>query len=140
MSLMRSTTLAVCALAFGGTLATGTAAYADQGPAGKPPAVRAAQLVAAGSTVPGVGWEPYKDNGLSIHVDTSSAHFSGTPVYTISVGGTGRQWVLSGTNTIYNAGPAGFDVYLRWVDNGPLKPAMAMIDKWYVNWIGVGSS
>jgi hypothetical protein len=96
------------------------------------------QRIASGSTVPGQGWVAYAGNaGLYIDVDTSSARFTGNPVYTSSVGGIGGQWGLTGTSAIYSPTATGFRIYIRWSDGRPITPAEAQTYNWYVNWIGV---
>jgi hypothetical protein len=45
-----------------------------------------------------MGWQLYENNvpGLYIDVDTTSAGFTGTPVYTVAVGGTDHHFELTG--------------------------------------------
>ncbi|WP_248960393.1 hypothetical protein [Sphaerisporangium perillae] len=139
---MRTIALSV-ALAAGTTLVTGLSAHADQRPAtGRPavashPPVQGSTRIGAGTTVPGQGWAPYGDNGLYIDVDTSTGHFTSTPVYTASVGGLSGQWTLTGTSTVYDPTPTGFRIYVRQHAGGPLTTFTAQSSKWYVNWIGI---
>lgn len=142
MSMKRSTTIA--ALAIGAVLLAGGTAHADQRPpakltAGKvAPSGKTTVRIGAGSTAPGEGWQTYGDNfGIYLDVDTSSAHFSGTPVYTASVGGNGEHWALQGVNAIYKPTATGFRIYVRWDSTTLLTPATAQKDQWYINWIGV---
>ncbi len=155
------------AAAFGITLMTGASAYAEVRPAAdasavdvsltsgagvnaevRPaieqmvaeaaPSAKTSQRIAAGRTAPGEGWVSYaSDHGLYIDVDTSSAHFTGSPVYTISVGGVGDQWGLTGTSTVYTPTATGFRVYVRWSTGAEITPKHAQEFKWYVNWVGV---
>jgi hypothetical protein len=103
----------------------------------------ATQKIASGRTASGTtGWQQYgapNNTGVFVDVNTSAAQFSTTPVYTISIGGEGHHWSLTGTASIYEASPKGFRVYLRWADGKPLTPAQANESgkRWYVNWIGV---
>jgi hypothetical protein len=93
--------------------------------------------IGAGSTAPGQGWQAYGANGIFIDVNTTSASFSGRPIYVTSVGGAGGgQWNLVGTSAVYDTSAAKFRVYLQWRDAGPLSPATAQQYGWYVNWIG----
>ncbi|MFG1961541.1 hypothetical protein [Nonomuraea sp. NPDC049028] len=145
MSIVRFTTLAT-ALAFGAALTTGVGAHADARPVVKQTVAKAlsgstTQRIASGSTAPGMGWQLYINNspGLYIDVDTTSAGFRGTPVYTVSVGGTDHQFELTGTSTVYRPTATGFRVYIRWSERDipPLTVADAETYGWYVNWIGV---
>jgi hypothetical protein len=95
------------------------------------------QRIASGSTAPGQGWVSYGGAGIYIDVNTSAAHFTGTPTYVSSVGGTGGQWALTGTGAIYFPTATGFRIYVRWSDGHALTPADAQAFGWYVNWIGV---
>ncbi|MDP9868135.1 MULTISPECIES: hypothetical protein [Streptosporangium] len=145
MAIVRSTTVALsAALAFGAVLVTGASAHADDRPAAKRvaaevmSAAKTSQRVAAGKTAPGEGWESYGNGtGLYIDVDTTSANFTGTPVYTSSVGGTGDHWALTGANAVYSPTATGFRLYVRWSDSSPISPAVAQAFQWHVNWIGV---
>lgn len=93
--------------------------------------------IAAGSTN-GSSWETHHP-GAKLHVDTSSGNFSDTPVYTISIGGSGgSMWSLTGgTSGVYSPTPTGFDVYLKWADGASLTGEDANSFGWYVNWVGV---
>ncbi|MQY13494.1 hypothetical protein SRB5_36420 [Streptomyces sp. RB5] len=140
MSLKRSMTAALSTAAFVATLLTGaTAQAADAPPDGRTTASSAdtSQRIAAGRTRPGEGWQQYYCCGIYLDVDTSSAHFSGRPVYTSSIGGEGNQWELTGTSAIYSPTATGFRIYLRWSSGAPITPAVAADRRWYVNWIGV---
>ena len=143
MSIARSATVAMSTAAFAAALLAGTPAQAADRPATARPASQAMQAmdttqrIASGSTAPGVGWVAYGTNGIYIDVNTSSAHFTGTPTYTSSVGGNGGQWALTGTGGIYYPTSTGFRIYVRWSDGSPLTPATAQGLGWYVNWVGV---
>ncbi|WP_162795794.1 hypothetical protein [Nonomuraea lactucae] len=102
-----------------------------------PSTVHVTQRIASGHTAPGQGWDNYYGTGICIDVDTSSARFSGTPVYTASIGGLAHHWLLSGMNAIYDSSPTGFRLYLRRSDGTHLEPADAQLNGWYVNWIGI---
>ncbi|MEQ4717325.1 hypothetical protein [Nonomuraea sp. B19D2] len=146
MSIARSTTVALsAALAFGATLMTGVSAHAEARHGVKPAANALAadttQRIASGATAPGQGWVLYDSNtpGLYIDVDTSAAGFTGSPTYTVSVGGLGHHFELTGTSTVYQATKTGFRVYIRWADDSraPLTVQDAVEWGWYVNWVGV---
>ncbi|RBQ18619.1 hypothetical protein DP939_19210 [Spongiactinospora rosea] len=92
--------------------------------------------IAAGSTAPGQGWQPYGANGIYIDVDTTSGRFTGAPIYVSSVGGTGTQWGLVGPSAIYSPTATGFRVYVQWRDGAGLTPAHAQQYGWHINWIG----
>ncbi|REE96661.1 hypothetical protein [Thermomonospora umbrina] len=92
--------------------------------------------VGAGRTPAGQGWVNY-GRGIYLDVDTSSANFAGTPIYTCSVGGNGTQWGLVGTGAVYTPTATGFRVYVQWRDNTDLAPAHAQQYGFHVNWIGV---
>ncbi|GLW11941.1 hypothetical protein Misp01_70690 [Microtetraspora sp. NBRC 13810] len=135
MSIARSTIvlLSSAVLLLGAGAVAGSAALANEQVAEAEATIR----VAAGSTTPGQGWVAYGANGIYIDVDTSSGRFSGTPVYTSSVGGDGTQWGLVGTSAIYSPTATGFRVYVQWNNLTALTPAHAAQFRWYVNWIGV---
>jgi hypothetical protein len=102
-----------------------------------PSTVHVTQRIACGHTEPGRGWQNYYGTGICIEVDTSSARFNGTPVYTTSIGGLAHHWLLTGTNAVYNSTPTGFTLYLRRSDGTHLEPSDAEAGGWYVNWIGI---
>ncbi|HHG86005.1 MAG TPA: hypothetical protein ENJ82_14755 [Bacteroidetes bacterium] len=91
--------------------------------------------------------------GIRIDVDTSNCGFTSTPQYLISIEGVlGYHWYLSGQNSIYNATPTGFTVYLRWTDapsdfptigvtNEPnsLRVATAVAKRWSMKWTGIST-
>ncbi|GAA3117838.1 hypothetical protein [Streptosporangium carneum] len=92
--------------------------------------------IASGSTAPGQGWQAYTASGILIDVDTTSARFTGNPVYVTSVGGAGGQWNLVGPSAVYNITPTRFRVYVQWRDGSPLTPATAQQYGWFIQWIG----
>jgi hypothetical protein len=93
--------------------------------------------IAAGSTTPGEGWTPYNGTkGIYIDVDTSAAHFTGTPLYVTSVAGDSGNWALVGPSAVYFATATGFRVYVQWRDGSPITPAHAQQYGWHINWIG----
>jgi hypothetical protein len=143
MSIARSATAALSTAAFAATLLTGASAQAADHPTATRLGFHAmqsmdtSQRVASGSTVPGQGWVSYFGTGLYIDVDTSSAHFTGRPTYTSTVGGIGGQWALTGTGAIYSPTATGFRIYIRWSDGHAISPTDAQTFQWHVNWIGV---
>ncbi|MFI6920131.1 hypothetical protein ACIBIZ_09260 [Nonomuraea spiralis] len=93
--------------------------------------------IAAGRTASGQGWQAYGTNGIYIDVDTSAAHFSGSPIYVTSVSGPGgNQWNLVGPSAVYDPTATKFRVYLQWRDASPLSPAAAQQYGWFIQWIG----
>jgi hypothetical protein len=107
--------------------------------------------IACGSTAPGEGWQPYKDEklpGIFIDVDTSEARFKSAPVYIISVGGEAGHWEVTGGSAVYprldkEEKPlpleGGFRVYLKFPPDPESVKAFEEFKKaWYVNWLAVG--
>jgi hypothetical protein len=143
MSIAKSLTVALSVAAFSTTLLTGTAAYAADHPVARhgishsQASLQTTQRVAAGSTVPGEGWEQSGTGSLKIHVDTTSAHFTGIPVYVTSVAGAGNHFALTGTSAVYLPTVTGFDIFVRWANGAPITPADAVSGGWYVHWVGV---
>ena len=97
--------------------------------------------IASGNTTPGsTNWQQYSppaNTGVYIDVDTSSAGFTSTPVYTTSIGGNSSHWSTTGATSIYNATPNGFRVYVRWANGNQLTPTQANNLNWHINWIGM---
>jgi hypothetical protein len=104
------------------------------------PATTQPARISSGQTSPGQGWRQHTDHGVGLDVDTSSAKFSGTPTYVISLSGPGgNMWLTTGgSSAVYEPTPKGFKVYLRRADGQPLPVKIVTDDyKWYVNWIGI---
>ena len=95
--------------------------------------------IGTGSTAPGsTNWQQYTGGrGVYVDVDTSSAGFTTTPVYTTSIGGTSSHWATTGATSIYTASATGFRIYVRWADGQPLTPATANSYEWHINWVGI---
>jgi IgA peptidase M64 len=94
----------------------------------------------AGQTQPGLGWQQYPGGaGIYLDVNTTSGHFSSTPVYLTSLGGTSSHWATTGATSLYSPTPTGFRVYVRWADGSPLTPANAAALGWNLNWIGMNT-
>jgi hypothetical protein len=96
--------------------------------------------IGSGRTTPGsTPWQPYTGgaNGIYVDVNTSSAGFSGTPLYFTSLGGNSSHWATTGATSIYQPTPTGFRVYVRWDDGAPLTPAQANQFQWHINWLGI---
>ncbi|WP_030679115.1 hypothetical protein [Streptomyces rimosus] len=92
----------------------------------------------SGRTAPGEGWQDYPDrngNGVYIDVDTSEGGFTDTPAYIAALTGDDRMWMTTGGNTVYNATPTGFRVYVRRVDRQHIDPAYAAKNGWHIAWI-----
>jgi photosystem II stability/assembly factor-like uncharacterized protein len=96
--------------------------------------------IASGKTEPGQGWQQYSEKGVTLTVDTSSAKFSTTPRYVISLSGPGGSMFLTtgGAASVYEPTATNFKVYLRKADEADL-PVQTVTDdyRWYVNWIGI---
>ncbi|TDD28989.1 hypothetical protein E1287_31825 [Actinomadura sp. KC06] len=96
-----------------------------------------APRIGFGSTPPGQGWEIYYDN-IYIDVDTSSAEFTGTPIYIASLGGDGTMWDYLSASAIYTPTPTGFRVYLQHHKSDQrVEPSHAQQYNFHINWIGV---
>jgi hypothetical protein len=95
--------------------------------------------VSSGSTPVGnTAWQQFPGGeGIFLNVDTRSAEFKTTPVYITSLGGNNHHWWTTGATSIYAPTSTGFTVYVRWVNGGPLTPAMANEYGWHINWIAV---
>lgn len=94
--------------------------------------------IASGRTTPGsTPWVVYGANGIYVDVDTSAAKLTGTPVYVTSIGGTSNQWATTGATSVYLATAAGFRIYVRYADGGPISPATANGFQWHINWIAM---
>ena len=92
--------------------------------------------LAYGKTAPGSGWQSYSD-GVCIDVDTSSANFSTSPKYAISLGGSTYCWPTTGGNVVYNPTAKGFRVCIRRTDKTRLTPADAESCGLHIQWIGL---
>jgi len=97
----------------------------------------AAGRIAAGRTEPGQGWQKYGDNGIFIDVDTSSAGFTGIPVYVTSLAGNSHHWETTGGSSIYNSTNSGFRIFLRWSDGRPLSVTDAIEKGWHITWMSM---
>ncbi|MEW4526509.1 hypothetical protein [Maioricimonas sp. JC845] len=88
--------------------------------------------------VGGTNWQVYGDvaNAIFVDVDTSSAGFTSVPNYVSSLGGNSQQWETIGGSAIYSPTPTGFRVYVRFVDQKHLTPAIANAAGWHIVWIG----
>ena len=106
-----------------------------------------------GHTTPGkTGWRSYEGenpgtnySGVFVHVDTSAACFSKTPVYVCSIGGDSEMWATTGGSAVYSATKSEFVVFVRCSEhenNDPTKPMKSITPrqaeawKWHINWIG----
>ncbi|SEA38201.1 hypothetical protein SAMN05660964_01454 [Thiothrix caldifontis] len=100
----------------------------------------ATHRIASGRTTPGAtDWRVYTTapGGIVVDVNTSSGHFSTTPVYITSLGGDSSHWATTGATSVYVPTATGFRVYVRWSDGRPITPAEANGFKWHINWIGM---
>jgi hypothetical protein len=93
----------------------------------------------SGSTTPGsTNWQPYSgDTGVYLDIDTSHGHFTTTPRYFASLGGSSSHWATTGATSIYNPTPNGFRVYVRWSNGSAITPAQANSLQWHINWLAV---
>ncbi|MGW0578308.1 hypothetical protein ACWD25_20585 [Streptomyces sp. NPDC002920] len=100
-------------------------------------------IVAAGRTEPGKGWQTYQGpvEAIYIDVDTRSGGFSSafkTPIYTCALAGDRKMWDALGAEAVYGATTTGFRVYLRSVvDDKKLTVADAADRDWHINWHGI---
>ncbi|MFI0425081.1 hypothetical protein [Spongiactinospora sp. 9N601] len=93
--------------------------------------------IGSGTTPPGQGWGN-NGRGIYLDVDTSSAGFTGTPIYTSSLAGDGTMWDYVGASAIYNPTPTGFRVYIQhYRDTQTTGPDHAQRYNFHINWIGV---
>lgn len=88
----------------------------------------------AGST----NWQVYSDaaNAIFVDVDTTAAGFTSVPNYVSALGGNGQHWEAVGGSAVYSPTPTGFRVYVRFVDQRLLTPAIANTNGWHIIWIG----
>lgn len=84
-------------------------------------------------------WEKYETfrTVITLWVDTSQAGFSSTPIYLTALHGDGRHFEVVGIESIYEAKPDGFRLYLTLADNSELTPEIANKYNWTVNWVGL---
>ncbi|MBN1596038.1 hypothetical protein JW933_08950 [candidate division FCPU426 bacterium] len=100
----------------------------------------------SGSTLPGATeWKEYRSDsgqriGIYVDVDTRAAGFIATPFYFASLAGASSHWSTTGANSIYNATPTGFRIYVRSFNGVALTPAVANQKKWHITWFGIESS
>jgi hypothetical protein len=97
------------------------------------------KVVIGSGTTSGQPWQTYTGGGgpgIFIDVDTSHAHFPGTPVYVSSLHGDSEHWATTGGSSIYLPTATGFRVYVRRSNGGPLSPGDAAALGWIVAWIG----
>ncbi|MGI8313012.1 hypothetical protein [Saccharopolyspora sp. ASAGF58] len=95
--------------------------------------------IGAGSTQPGSGWQEH-GNGVTLLVDTTSAKFTETPTYTISLSGPGgNMWIAGGgAASVYSPTATSFKVYILRSDGQKLSVSDVINNwQWYINWIGV---
>lgn len=82
-------------------------------------------------------WNRYKQKDMYVEVNTTSAGFSETPIYTASVEGSG-SWTTMGPHAIYSASPTSFRVYMfNHAGSDMLK--YAVDKKWCITWIAIGN-
>ena len=95
--------------------------------------------IASGSTPQGsTAWQQYTGGaGVYVDVNTTTAGFTGTPLYFTSLGGASSHWATTGATSIYLPTATGFRVYVRWVDGLPLTPATANAHGWHINWLAI---
>lgn len=113
------------------------ATLTDQASTPQTPTPAPAPRIFVGQTQPGQGWEQYHTDSATLRVDTSAANFSSTPVYVISVGGTGGHYAVTGDACVYYPARNQFQVYLRYPTTPFSLGDLARRNGWYVNWIGI---
>ena len=97
--------------------------------------------IACGETEAGgtawVQYNPPDNSGVYVDVDTSSGHFTSTPVYVTSLGGEYGNWSTTGGTSIYATTPTGFRVYIRSTEQSTITPEQANHYLWHIHWIGM---
>jgi hypothetical protein len=94
-------------------------------------------IIEQSGTTQGKPWQQYPGgDGIFIDVSTAPHEFPGIPIYNAVLYGSSAHWATTGVTSIYNASPTGFRVYIRQADGGPLTPADAVANGWYVRWVG----
>lgn len=94
--------------------------------------------IGAGSTPAGsTNWVIYSDSGIYVDVNTSSAGFTGTPLYITSLHGISSHWNTTGASSVYLPTSTGFRIYIRWADGSALIPATANSNGWHIQWVGI---
>ena len=84
-------------------------------------------------------WQLNDTTTLKMTVDTSICQFSTTPLYFISVAGTGSHFCLTGYGGIYESTKSSFKIYAKstcnyW--NGTDFLNAAYSNAWDINWMG----
>lgn len=97
-------------------------------------------------TAPGAGWQVYTGPGgpgIFIQVNTTSGGFTQPPTYVTSLGGNSEHWATTGGSSVYPPDATlggdlrrGFRVFVRFANGGPIDPARATANGWFINWIG----
>ncbi|MEQ3710915.1 MAG: hypothetical protein ABNH38_10565 [Tateyamaria sp.] len=84
-------------------------------------------------------WQPYNQNPKNtfVEIDTSTAGFSSTPLYFVSLLG-GGSWSAQGASAIYAPSADSFRVYLKWSPSSDSNIVDYASDKWEVHWMAVG--
>src|SRR5476649_2280784 len=97
------------------------------------------QRIFAGQTTPGItAWQDVPGgDGIYVDVDTSGGQFLKTPTYLTSLGGTQHHWITTGGNSACCPTAKSFRIYLRSADGNPLTSAVAVLQKWHINWMGI---
>ena len=103
--------------------------------------MKASTRIGGGKTKSGEGWKKGDGEFIHIHVDTSAAGFTSTPVYLCSLSGTEYHCYTVGGNSVYGPNAHGFDVYLAWSKgtkmNGWNLESYSSTRQWRINWVGL---
>ena len=102
----------------------------------------------AGQTPAGnTPWKQWGNEGVTVHVDTSSASFDSTKpvIYCISLAGKQGHAHTMGGNSVYNPSSTGFDVYVKFqkqftgIDRSQYneKNINEPANVWHIHWIGI---
>ena len=87
-----------------------------------------------------LNWQQYDDNPAAAYskIDTSEAEFSNTPIYFVSISGSG-SWSAQGTSAIYDASSSGFSTYIQWSNPASTSDMVSYASKyWTIHWIAMG--
>ncbi len=86
-------------------------------------------------------FKPYLPKGIVTYVNTSHCHFKSTPIYLTNLRGNGNNWQAVGMNSIYDAAPDKFRIYLTFVEEGGRNTTTLLKwvkeYQWELDWVGI---
>eukprot|EP00494_Astrolonche_serrata_P031510 UN31779 len=68
-------------------------------------------------------------------IDTSSSHFTTTPIYFSNIWADTSHWTTRGAACVYAATPTGFRIYVHQTG---ITVANAISMNWQLQWVGLG--